>query len=125
MREYRVRPDLGDVFYSGQQPRDAADIMRPRLEPVRQVIRHGLGDTVRTRTAAHQRQGVRAAQQYARSLRAEQPLMPRHGDERRAQPREVHVQHSRRLRRVYYQRHASPAAQRRDLIDRQDIAKDV
>ena len=94
--------------------------MRPRLEPVREILRHLLPPRLAPRPAEEKRLRLRGAQQQSRPLRAVEPLVPRHRRECRAPAGEVHLQHARRLRRVHDQRHAPRAAERRNLRDGRD-----
>lgn len=100
-----------------EQPRDARHVVRPRLEPVREILRHLLPPRLAPRPAEEKRLRLRGAQQQSRPLRAVESLVPRHRRECRAPAGEVHLQHARRLRRVHDQRHAPRAAERRNLRD--------
>ena len=100
-------------------------IVRPCLQPVRQLLRHLLQDRLRPRAAPQQWLRLRAAQQQPRALRPVQSFMPRHGDKRRAQRIHVYRQHPRRLRRIQHEWHTLLPTQRRDALYRQSEAKHV
>ena len=108
-----------------QQSRDARHVVGPCLQPVRQLLRHVLQKGLGAGASLQQRLSLVAAQQQPRPLWAVQPLVPRHGNERRAQLPHGHRQHPRRLGSVQHEGHAPPAAQRRDALRRQAIAEHV
>ena len=99
--------------------------MRPGLEPVGQFLGHILQHALRTSAAAQQGLRLRKAQQDARALRAEQPLMPRHGYERRAEFRRVEFHTAGCLRGIHDQWDACSGAKFRDLPHGQQIAEHV
>ncbi|MPN06103.1 hypothetical protein SDC9_153358 [bioreactor metagenome] len=70
--------------------------MSPGLQPVRQKLRHFLLDGYAAGASLQQRTCLRlfAAEQNAGALRTIQPLVARHGDERRAQRRHIQRQDS-------------------------------
>ncbi len=110
-----------------QKPRRAVDILSPRLQPVRQKVRHllQLGETACAAAQQRLRHLPRAAQQQPRALGAIQPLVARHGHIGRAPFTQAHRQDSGGLGGIHHQRHAPAAADPGDVLHRQLIAKHV
>ena len=90
-----------------------------------QIPRHGLQPALRAGPAVEQRLSLLAAKKQSGALRAEQSLVPRHRDECRAERIHLHRQDTRRLRSVHNELHTLFPAERRDPVDRKDIAEDV
>ena len=89
---------------AGEQAGNAADIVRPGLQAVGQVRRHGLHTAVGAGAAIEQRLALLPAEQKSRSLGTEQALVSGHGDKGCAPACQIHRQHSSRLRGVHDQR---------------------
>ena len=120
-----VKPGLAHIADALPETGDAADVMGAGLQPVRQVIRHGLGNAVRAGATAEQGAARPGTDQDAGTLGAKEPLMPRHGNKGRAQPFIVHLQNPRRLGGVNDEGNPLLPAQAGNVIDGQDIAEHV
>ena len=94
------------------QPRYAADVMRSRLQPVRQEIRHFRRCGIAARSARQQRLSTLRAEQDARTLGTQQALVSGHGDEIRPQLPQGKGQHPGGLGSIDDKRDLIPAAQR-------------
>ena len=107
------------------QTRDAGHIVRTDLQPVRQEVRHGLLERRAARAAVEERCGVVRAQQKSSPLRAVKPLVSRHGDKGRAERVQLERQDASGLRGVHDQGNSLRAAERSDLLDRQNEAEHI
>ena len=127
MAQNGLCPLSADKANARQQACDPWHIVGPSLYAVRQEVRHLLTERNTPRAALQQRSRdlTVPAQEHAGALWAVQPLVSRHGDKGRAERVQLERQDARGLRGVHDQGNSLRAAERSDLLDRQNEAEHI